>query len=221
MTIVYEILLLILAYLLGSIPNALIVSKLFFKKDIREFGSKNMGATNTLRVLGIKYAALVFILDALKASVLVVIFNYNIIDKALIPHLHPLYFGFIAIIGHIFPIFANFKGGKGVASTTGILLAFSPYCFLIELSLFLIVFLSTKIVSISSIISIIGVFVSSFFIGPINGNGTDYIFTIFCGLVMIIILFDHSKNIKRLLKGTESKITKHELEKNNIVKEKK
>ena len=92
MTIVYEILLLILAYLLGSIPNALIVSKLFFKKDIREFGSKNMGATNTLRVLGIKYAALVFILDALKASVLVVIFNYNIIDKALIPHLHPLYF---------------------------------------------------------------------------------------------------------------------------------
>lgn len=220
MTILYEILFLTLAYLLGSIPNALIISKLFFKKDIRNYGSKNMGATNTLRVLGVRYAALVFLLDALKASILVVLFTYNIIDCAIIPHLHPLYFGLAAIIGHIFPIFAKFKGGKGVACTTGILLAFSPYCFLIELAIFLIVFLSTKIVSLSSILSITCVFISSFFIGPLTTNEPDLIFTIFCGIVMIIIVIDHAKNIKRLLNGTESKINKTELEKNNIKNEK-
>ena len=221
MTIIYEILFLILAYLLGSIPNALIVSKLFFKKDIREFGSKNMGATNTLRVLGFKYAALVFLLDALKASILVILFTYNIINKSIIPHLHPIYFGFLAIIGHIFPIYANFKGGKGVACTSGVLLAFSPYCFLIELFIFLFVFISTKIVSLSSILSITAVFIASFFIGPITTNNPDYIFTIFCGITMIIIFLDHLQNIKRLIKGTESKITKKELEKNNIIKNKK
>lgn len=218
MTVLYEILFLIIAYLLGSIPNALIVSKLFFKKDIRNFGSKNMGATNTLRVLGIQYAALVFLLDALKAGLLVFLFTYNILDQSLIPHLHPIYFGFVSIIGHIFPIFASFKGGKGVASTTGVLLAFSPYCFLIELGIFLIVFLLTKFVSLSSILSITCVFIASFFIGPINGNGHDFIFTIFCGLVALIIIFDHFQNIKRLIKGTESKITKSELEKNKIHK---
>ena len=218
MTVLYEILFLIIAYLLGSIPNALIVSKLFFKKDIRNFGSKNMGATNTLRVLGIQYAALVFLLDALKAGLLVFLFTYNILDRSLIPHLHPIYFGFVSIIGHIFPIFASFKGGKGVASTTGVLLAFSPYCFLIELGVFLIVFLLTKFVSLSSILSIICVFIASFFIGPINENGSDFIFTIFCGLVALIIIFDHFQNIKRLIKGTESKITKSELEKNKINK---
>lgn len=220
MTILYEILFLTLAYLLGSIPNALIISKVFFKKDIRNYGSKNMGATNTLRVFGVRYAALVFLLDALKASILVVLFTYNIIDRAIIPHLHPLYFGLAVIIGHIFPIFAKFKGGKGVACTTGILLAFSPYCFLIELAIFLIVFLSTKIVSLSSILSIICVFISSFFIGPLTTNEPDLIFTIFCGIVMIIIIIDHTKNIKRLLNGTESKINKTELEKNNIKNEK-
>lgn len=218
MTILYEILFLILAYLLGSIPNALIVSKLFFKKDIRNFGSKNMGATNTLRVLGVQYAALVFFLDALKASLLVFLFTYNIIDRSIVPHLHPIYFGFVSIIGHIFPIFAKFKGGKGVASTTGVLLAFSPFCFLIEIGVFLIVFLLTKFVSLSSIISISAVFISSFFIGSINQSGHDWIFTIFCGIVALIIILDHSKNIKRLVTGTESKITKSELEKNKIQK---
>ncbi len=216
MTIICEILLLVLAYLLGSIPNALIISKVFFKKDIRNYGSKNMGATNTLRVLGVRYAALVFLLDALKASVLVILFTYNIIDCSIIPHLHPLYFGLAAIIGHIFPIFANFKGGKGVACTTGILLSFSPICFLIELAVFLIVFLSTKIVSLSSIISITCVFISSFFIGPLITKVPDMIFTIFSGIVMIIIFIDHGKNIKRLINGTESRINKTELEKNNI-----
>ena len=221
MIILNEILLIICAYLLGSIPNALIISKLFFKKDIREFGSKNMGATNTLRVLGLKYAAMVFILDAMKASILVILFTYNIIDNSLIPHLHPIYLGFASIIGHIFPIFAKFKGGKGVACTTGILLSFSPLCFLIEAILFFTIFLSTKIVSLSSIISITGVFISSFFIGPITTNQTDYIFTIFCGVVMLIIIFDHSKNIKRLINGTESKIDKSSLEKSKIKIEKK
>jgi glycerol-3-phosphate acyltransferase PlsY len=221
MIILNEILLIICAYLLGSIPNALIISKLFFKKDIREFGSKNMGATNTLRVLGLKYAAMVFILDAMKASILVILFTYNILDNSLIPHLHPIYFGFASIIGHIFPIFAKFKGGKGVACTTGILLSFSPLCFLIEAILFFTIFLSTKIVSLSSIISITGVFISSFFIGPITTSQTDYIFTIFCGVVMLIIIFDHSKNIKRLINGTESKIDKSSLEKSKIKIEKK
>lgn len=208
MKILFEILLLIISYLLGSIPTALIISKLFFKKDIRDYGSKNMGATNTLRVLGLPYAITVFLLDALKAAIVVGLFTYGILSKDLIPHLHPIVFGFVAIIGHIFPIFAKFKGGKGVACMSGILLIYSPLCFLVEMVAFLLILILTKYVSAGSIISLFLVFILSFIIPPVFQTSPDIIFSIFCGIIFIIIVIDHWPNIIRLLHGNESQITK-------------
>lgn len=208
MKILFEISLLIISYLLGSIPTALIISKLFFKKDIRDYGSKNMGATNTLRVLGLPYAITVFLLDAMKASIIIFLFTYGILSKDLIPHIHPIIFGFAAIIGHIFPIFAKFKGGKGVACMSGILLVYSPICFLIEIVAFLLILLFTKYVSAGSIISLLLVFILSFFIPPVFQTTPDLFFSLFCGIIFIIIVIDHWPNIIRLINGTESQITK-------------
>ena len=208
MKILFEILLLIISYLLGSIPTALIISKVFFKKDIRQYGSKNMGATNTLRVLGLPYAITVFLLDALKASIILFLFTYGILNRELIPHIHPIIFGLAGIIGHIFPIFANFKGGKGVASMSGILLVYAPLCFLVEIVAFLLILILTKYVSAGSIISLFLVFILSFIIPPVFQTTPDLFFSLFCGIIFVIIVIDHWPNIIRLINGTESQITK-------------
>lgn len=214
--ILIEIGFVILAYLIGAIPTALIVGKLFFKIDIREHGSKNMGATNTLRVMGAPYAVLVFALDAIKGGILVFLFHFNILDKALIPHIPVILLGLVAIIGHIFPIYIGFKGGKGVACTTGILLAYHPICFIVFIIIFLMVVIFTKYVSAASITSIIIIFFLSFFLPPINLTEPDIWFSIFTGIMMIIIIIDHLPNIKRLITGTEPKTTKALLKKNNM-----
>lgn len=208
MKILIEIGFVILAYLLGSIPSALIISKLFFKIDIREHGSNNMGATNALRVMGLPYAIMVFVMDALKAGILVFLFTYGILSRDLIPHIHPIFLGLAAVIGHIFPIYVKFKGGKGVAATTGIILASNPICFGVLIIIFLLTVILTKYVSVGSIVSIIIVFFLSFFIPPIFEDEPNIYFSIFTGIMMIIIIIDHYPNIKRLLNGTESKTTK-------------
>jgi len=208
MKILIEIGFVILSYLLGSIPSALIISKIFFKIDIREHGSNNMGATNALRVMGMKYATIVFIMDALKAGTLVFLFTYNILSRDLIPHIPPVFLGLVSIIGHIFPIYVKFKGGKGVASATGVILACHPVCFIVEIIIFLLVVILTKYVSVGSIISIIIVFFLSFFIPPLFEDAPNIYFSIFTGIMMGIIIIDHLPNIKRLIHGTESKTTK-------------
>ena len=123
-----EVILIIIAYLLGSIPTALIVSKKYFGIDIRDYGSGNMGATNTFRVLGSKYGTLVMVFDILKGMAAVSLYNF-------LPHYlnnetdrtnFMIGLGLAAVIGHIFPIFANFKGGKGVATLFGMILAVQP-----------------------------------------------------------------------------------------------
>src|SRR3954470_18252720 len=129
--------LLLASYLIGSIPTALIVGKLFFGVDIRELGSKNPGATNTLRVLGKKWAVIVLLIDLAKGSLAAYLPIYFQINA------EPLYFGLLAVVGHCFPIFAGFRGGKAIATTAGALLVANIWlCLIAYISFFLVIYLS-------------------------------------------------------------------------------
>ena len=153
MGIILPIALLIASYLLGSIPTALIISKSFAGIDIRDYGSKNMGATNVNRVLGFKYGLIVFIIDAIKAGLIISLFTFQLLEweaSWMILKIHPLIYGVVAVIGHMFPIFAEFKGGKGVACCTGILLAYSPLIFIIVITVFILILIWKKYISLSS-----------------------------------------------------------------------
>ncbi|OFX68107.1 MAG: acyl-phosphate glycerol 3-phosphate acyltransferase [Bacteroidetes bacterium GWE2_29_8] len=193
----------IIAYLVGSIPNAVWIGKLFFNTDVRNFGSKNAGATNTIRVLGTKIGVTVLILDILKgvlATNIPFFFNYNNINPD--NQLNIEYAcGIIAVFGHIFPIFAQFKGGKGVATLLGVCIALLPLPVLGSLIVFIIVFIITRYVSLSSMFA--AVLLPFFSIIIFSNNATSQI--IFTCLIAVIVPITHLKNIKRLLNGTESK----------------
>lgn len=202
----------ILAYLLGSIPTAVWIGKRFHNIDVRQHGSGNAGATNVIRVLGWKTGIPVVIVDVAKAwlaTMLPVIFNLtNEPDSSLLINLQIL-FGVVAIIGHIFPLFAGFRGGKGVACVFGVLLALQPLLTLGCFGVFLIVLLITGIVSVSSMSAGIAfpVFLFLIFDTP------SLIFKVFSILVAVALLITHRKNISRLLKGEESKLIKRGIKK--------
>jgi len=206
MGIIIPIILLISSYLLGSIPWALIVSKFFFGKDIRDFGSKNMGATNVLRIFGLKYGIIVFILDAFKASIVILLFKIGLLDYELdwmVLKIHPLIYGVVALIGHMFPVFASFKGGKGVSCASGIILVYNPIVFLIAFLTFFIVLKLSNYISLSSLSAVTVGFIASFI--KIN-NKFDFPFIIFMGIAMIFLFITHIPNIKRLIKKEENKV---------------
>jgi glycerol-3-phosphate acyltransferase PlsY len=142
-------LILLLAYLLGSIPSGLIIGKLFYKTDIREHGSGNLGGTNTFRTLGVKAGIAVTLADILKGTLATSLPLFFASD------LHMLIAGVFAVIGHMYPIFAGFRGGKAVATSGGILLAYAPFLFVFMLAFFLISLYITKYVSLSSILTAI------------------------------------------------------------------
>lgn len=205
--IIVPILLLITSYLLGSIPFALIISKTFKGIDIRDYGSKNMGTTNIFRVLGIKYALVVFVLDALKASIIMMLFTTGLLDYQadwMIIEIHPIIYGLVAVVGHAFPIFADFKGGKGIACSAGIAIAFCPGIFIIAISIFIIVLLISKYVSISSICAIGTAFICSFF--KLNNGKIDWIFVVSVFLLWVFVIFLHRKNLVRIAKHEEGKM---------------
>lgn len=199
------ILLIIISYFLGSIPNALIVGKLAKGIDIRDYGSKNMGATNSFRVLGHGWGVLVFLLDALKAGIIVLLINLNLFNlKALC--FHPLIYGAVAVIGHTFPIFTNFKGGKGVASTAGIMLCYNPLlAFPAFITFFIVVFI-TKIVSISSLTSVTVLLICAIINLIFNVNLDAIIYLAISSLAWLLLFVRHIPNIKRLINKTENKI---------------
>lgn len=206
MDIYTELALLAVAYILGSIPNALIIGKLFYKTDVRQYGSKNMGATNSLRVLGPKAGFAVFFLDVFKGFLLVALFTLNIIE-AEPTHFPIITFGIVSVIGHIFPVFSRFKGGKGVACTAGFILAYASWCFLIGLGVFILALVITKYVSVSSLCTILSMLISSFFVNTLNAQAPDWYFTIFCSILTVALFISHRKNIVRLINGTESKFS--------------
>ncbi|MDT2753790.1 glycerol-3-phosphate 1-O-acyltransferase PlsY [Enterococcus pseudoavium] len=196
--------LLVLAYLLGSIPSGIWIGKLFFKKDIREFGSGNSGTTNTFRVLGKTAGLIVFAMDLLKgtlATCLPQLFHLDI---------NPLWFGLIAVIGHTLPIFAGFKGGKAVATSAGMLLGFAPLFFFYSLVFFLIVLYLTSMVSAASITSAIFVTISSIIlphIWPQILPNQNWLLTLICFVLTGYIIYRHKDNIQRIKDGTENRVS--------------
>jgi acyl phosphate:glycerol-3-phosphate acyltransferase len=196
----------VLAYLLGSIPAAVWIGKKFHNIDVREHGSGNAGTTNVIRVLGWKTGIPVLIIDLAKgwtASMLPDLFHIAAPGSALLINLQILA-GVTAIIGHIFPVFASFRGGKGVATIFGVLIAIQPMLTICCLGVFLAVLLVTGIVSVSSMSAGIAfpMFLFLFFETP------SIIFKIFSVFVAIALLITHRKNIERLMKGEESKLIK-------------
>ncbi|GAB2317752.1 glycerol-3-phosphate 1-O-acyltransferase PlsY [Alkalibacterium sp. s-m-22] len=188
-----NILIIVIAYLLGSIPSGVWVGNLFFKIDIREHGSGNMGTTNTFRVLGVKAGTIVMILDIAKGTI-----------AALLPvwlglELHPMITGIFAVLGHVYPIFARFKGGKAVATTAGIALGAQPLFVSILIGLWAGILYLSSMVSLASIITLVVAAVASLFIG-------DWIFAVTVWVAMIIILVRHRSNIERIRKGEENRV---------------
>src|SRR5690606_24397843 len=183
----------VIAYLLGSLPFALIVGKLGYGIDIREHGSGNLGGTNTFRVLGVKAGLIVTIADVLKgtlAATLPIMFHANV---------DPLIIGIFAVIGHTYPLFAKFKGGKAVATSGGVILGVNPLLFVCIFITFLLTLKISKYVSLSSMVTgIVAIILSVIF--------QDVGLIIVTSLLTLFIIYRHRANIKRIMNKTEPKI---------------
>ncbi len=201
------------AYVLGSIPTAVWVSKTFFGIDIREHGSKNMGASNTFRVLGTGWGIFVLVVDMGKAAAAVQLANFVNENEWLGTEkmFWQLILGLTAVAGHIFPVFAGFKGGKGVASLFGVVLAIQPWTALICVGVFLIVVFLTRYISLGSLTAVV-VFAGSVLFAVKEQN---IYFKWFAILSAVLIFVLHATNIKRLLKGTENKLNFKKRKKQN------
>jgi acyl phosphate:glycerol-3-phosphate acyltransferase len=186
-------LLLLSSYLIGSIPTALIVGKLVFGVDIRDHGSKNPGATNTLRVLGKGSAIIVVLVDIGKGAVAAYLPLYFNLD------VEPLYFGLMAVIGHCYPIFAGFRGGKAIATTAGTLAVASfPMALIAFASFFLVIFLS-KYVFLGSISVGLSLLIYSYFSSEVDFELIFLFFTLF-------LIYLHRSNIRNIILGIEPRI---------------
>lgn len=199
-----EFILILLAYFIGSIPTAVIVSKAFFNIDIREYGSGNMGATNTFRILGAKFGTIVMVGDMLKGILAVALFNLlpyyltNELDRTNLM----LGLGLAAVIGHIYPVWADFRGGKGVATLFGMVLAIQPIVAINCVGVFLLVLYLTRYVSLSSILAGVALPICVLWIY----NEQEVFYRVFAVAVACLILLTHQKNISRLLKGNEGRV---------------
>jgi glycerol-3-phosphate acyltransferase PlsY len=193
----------IAAYLLGSIPTAVWWGKRYYGIDVREFGSGNAGATNTFRVLGKKAGIPVLTIDIVKGTLAVLLAHFSpfIFDSNEFVTLE-LGLGIAALVGHVFPVFAGFRGGKGVATILGVVICLTPITSLMVLGVFLIVLLATRYVSLSSMTAGLSF---PFFLNLVlkNQNQTLMIFSFFVAALLIIT---HKKNISRLLKRQETKV---------------
>lgn len=182
------------AYLLGSIPSGLIVGKVGYGTDIREHGSGNLGGTNTFRVLGVKAGLIVTTADILKgttAAALPFFLGAEVI---------PLIIGIFAVIGHMYPVFAGFKGGKAVATSGGVILGVNPLVFLVLVLSFFILLYISKYVSLSSMVcGLVGIAASILL--------EEYGLTIVISIFTIFVIYRHRSNIKRIINKTEPKIT--------------
>jgi glycerol-3-phosphate acyltransferase PlsY len=187
-------LVLIVAYLLGSIPSGLVIGKVFYKTDIREHGSGNLGGTNTFRTLGVKAGLAVSLADILKGTL-----------AASLPYLfqlddiNPLLPGVFAVVGHTYPLFAGFRGGKAVATSGGVLLFCAPFMFLTILAVFFIGLYTTKYVSLSSMLAGICAVIYAIV-------DRDIPLLIAVTLLASFVIYRHRTNIKRIMNKTEPKI---------------
>ena len=204
MIILYLVLALIGAYLIGSIPTAVWIGKVWYGIDVREHGSGNAGATNTFRILGKKAGIPVLLIDILKgySATSLIIFLPFIIPKSPEFVYMEIGLGITAVVGHIYPIFAGFRGGKGIATLFGMTLALHAPAAMLCLLIFLIVLIISHYVSLSSIIASISYPLFFAFLFPSASRSLIY----FGILVCFLVLYTHRKNITRLVSGNESKV---------------
>ena len=199
------ILLMVLSYILGSVPNALWIGKVFKGIDVREHGSKNTGSTNAARVLGVKLGILTLILDISKGLVptlIAILLKVDFFENLTkIENLDYVLVGICAILGHVFSIFMNFKGGKAVATTLGVFLVLVPKAILFAAILFFVVFAIFRYVSLSSIFAAVSLPIFTYFLYQ------QIIYVILGILIAILIIVKHKSNIERLKNGTESKFS--------------
>ena len=195
----YEILLILLGYLYGSIPFALVIGKVFYNTDVRESGSGNLGGTNACRVLGKKAGISVIVLDALKAVIIFYLSSYLSLKFNLNPDIKYIA-GLACIFGHCYPIFAEFRGGKAVSTSLGYFLCIEPLYAVVAIVVFLLVLKISKYVSLSSIsTALIVLCITPFLAVSITAK--------LCMLIAVILLvYRHKDNIKRIKNQTESKI---------------
>ena len=199
-----ELGLIILAYLIGSIPTALIISKKYFGIDIRDYGSGNMGATNTFRVLGKRYGTIVMICDILKGMAAVSLFYFLpfYLNNELARTNFMIGLGLASVIGHVFPIFAGFKGGKGVATLFGMLLVVQPIVAICCVVVFLLALFLTRYVSLSSVLGAIMLPISVLWIW----NEEESLYRLFALIIAVMVVLTHQKNIGRILRGEETRV---------------
>lgn len=191
---IFKVLAVIFAYIIGSISNAIIICKMK-NVDIKSVGSGNAGATNTVRALGKKYGILVFLLDFLKGVIAVLVGKIFQVEYVC---------AIACVLGHVFPVFFKFKGGKGVSTAFGVLALCDVKIALILGVLELILILTTKIVSLSTLITFVLLPVVVIFLNKFNVN-TFFIYSLILG---VLIIFTHRTNIIRLINGTENKFGK-------------
>ena len=194
----------IVAYLIGSFSSAVWIGRIFYHKDVRDYGSHNAGTTNTIRVLGLKPGIVVLALDTFKGW-LAVSLDFLFLCPA--TEAYAVYFdvalALAVVLGHVFPLYTGFKGGKGVATLMGVVLAIYPEALLSAVAVFLLVFLATRYVSLASITAaVLFPFLDIFVFGQEN-----VVLRCFAVFIAVFIVITHRKNVGRLLHGKESKLS--------------
>lgn len=192
-------LVILISYLLGNFQTSYLLGKIFMKTDIREFGSGNAGTTNALRVYGAKFAIATLVLDALKGALAVIIGRY------LLGELGGYLAGVSVVLGHDWPVFLNFKGGKGIATTIGVGLTISPLVAIICVIIGVSIIIITKYVSLGTMSAIVVWPILSYILMLLGKDTLNYRFLIFSSILALIAIYKHKANISRLLKGEESK----------------
>lgn len=207
----------LIGYLIGSIPNAVIIGKVFFKKDVRDFGSKNAGGTNAGRVFGKKVGLIVIVLDIIKTIIPIYLVYFILLNTSLsqyeMQNIGYSLSGIFALIGHCFPIYTNFRGGKAVSSFAGIIIATNWLFIIIGLVLFMLILKIKKMVSLASITTSFVLAVCSFLIILLPNNFSmiigknDIFYSLLISVSALILIYRHKENIKRLINHEERKIT--------------
>jgi len=199
MMVFYQIIYLIFSYLICSIPFGLVFGKIFAKTDIRDFGSKNIGATNATRILGKKIGLATLLFDSGKGMIMVIIARFNFYEANYL-HLFLVLVSLVSILGHIYPLYLKFKGGKGVATSIGSIIALDFSVGILATCFWILTFVSFRISAIASLVAIFSTTIFS------TAYDAPFSQIIFCWVVFVIIFVKHKENILRILTGEEKKM---------------
>jgi len=197
-----NLLIVLMGYIIGSVPSGYLAGKFLKKIDIRDFGSGNIGTTNIFRVLGIKAAIIVFLVDFFKSFLYIMIVRRYFFGN---DHLLLVISGLFIILGNVFPIFLNFKGGKGVASSAGLFAGLSPIAFICAFVIFFLSVAKTRYVSLGSLLASLTLFLANLII-YIKYDKSILPIVVLVGTITLFIYLKHIDNIKRLVKGCERKL---------------